>query len=50
MIAAFNFIPLVQNPLIRYSVWALYGWVQGLVMTGIWVSLVITIFHVSSPH
>ena len=50
MIAAFNFIPLIQNPLIRYSVWALYGWVQGLVMTGIWVSLVTTIFHVSSPQ
>lgn len=42
MIAAFNLIPLIQSPLLRYSVWALYGWVQGLVMTGIWVSHVMT--------
>ena len=50
MTAAFNWIPLIQSPLLRYSVWALYGWVQGLIMTGIWVSPVTTIVHVSSTH
>lgn len=50
MLAAFNFIPLIQSPLLRYSVWALYGWLQGLIMTGIWVGLVATIFHVSSTQ
>ncbi|KAL9123710.1 MAG: hypothetical protein Q9217_006886 [Psora testacea] len=37
MTAAFKFIPLIENPLLRYSTWGLYGWVQGLAMTGIWV-------------
>ncbi len=40
MTAAFKFIPLMENAWLRYLTWALYGWVQGLAMTGIWVSRV----------
>ena len=38
MTAAFKFVPLIENPLLRYGTWALYGWLQGLAMTGVWVS------------
>lgn len=36
--AAVKFIPLIESPLLLYPVWALYGWAQGLVCTGLWVS------------
>ena len=31
------FIPQVQNPILRYASWAVYGWLEGLVFTGLWV-------------
>ena len=35
--AAFICIPQIPHKGLRYAAWALYGYVQGLVMTGIWV-------------
>ena len=37
MMAAFRYIPMIENTFIRYCVWAFYGYVEGLLMTGIWV-------------
>ncbi|KAI9654965.1 MAG: hypothetical protein M1821_005718 [Bathelium mastoideum] len=37
MRAAFLYIPLIQNTYVRVTTWALYGWAEGLVFTGLWV-------------
>ncbi|KAF4636425.1 hypothetical protein G7Y89_g1667 [Cudoniella acicularis] len=37
MALAYTYIPQVENQWVRYALWALYGYVQGLFMTGIWV-------------
>lgn len=34
---AYTYIPGVQSTLLRYALWATYGYVQGLVGTGIWI-------------
>ena len=36
---AYTLIPLISYPPLRWPAWILYGWVQGLAFTGIWVSL-----------
>lgn len=35
---AYNYIPLIDNVLLRGAAWAFYGCLQGLVFTGLWVS------------
>lgn len=35
--AAYTYIPRIQNNLLRYAAWAVYGYVQGLAFTGLWV-------------
>lgn len=35
--AALNVIPTVSDPYLRASAWMLYGFVQGLVCTGVWI-------------
>ena len=37
MYAAYKYIPGIEYALARYTAWALYGYVQGLSMTGLWV-------------
>ncbi|MCJ1247729.1 hypothetical protein MMC30_004944 [Trapelia coarctata] len=37
MTAAFLYIPKIPLPLLRYAAWAVYGYIQGEQMTGIWV-------------
>ena len=34
---ALRYIPLINNTFVRCCAWLLYGYVEGLVMTGIWV-------------
>jgi len=38
---AYRFIPQVETPILRYATWAAYGWLEGLVFTGIWVCQVL---------
>lgn len=35
--AALRFLPKVPNFPLRYISWAVYGYLQGLVLTGVWV-------------
>lgn len=35
--AAITFIPQVQHPLLRTAAWIVYGFVQGLTCTGLWI-------------
>lgn len=35
MAIAYAYIPEVQNALIRYALWMIYGFVEGLFMTGL---------------
>ncbi|KAF6832628.1 oleate delta-12 desaturase [Colletotrichum plurivorum] len=35
--AALTFIPAIQDPVVRGAAWMLYGFVQGLVCTGVWI-------------
>lgn len=35
--SAWAFIPHIEYQLARYAGWALYGYIQGLAWTGIWV-------------
>lgn len=37
MFAAFTYIPKINDPVMRWSAWALYGYVEGLLFTGLWV-------------
>ncbi|MCJ1246811.1 hypothetical protein MMC30_004020 [Trapelia coarctata] len=37
MMAASTYIPLIENTFSRYCAWWFYGYVEGLLMTGIWV-------------
>lgn len=37
MTAAFIYIPHIKIPLARCIAWAMYGYFEGLIMTGIWV-------------
>jgi hypothetical protein len=34
---AWAYIPGIQMPIARYAAWAIYGYIQGLVFTGLWV-------------
>ncbi|KAM0717547.1 hypothetical protein Q7P37_007399 [Cladosporium fusiforme] len=34
---AFTYIPSVESTLLRYALWAAYGWAQGIVCVGIWI-------------
>ncbi|KAF9878121.1 oleate delta-12 desaturase [Colletotrichum karsti] len=35
--AALTFIPGIQDPILRVAAWMVYGFLQGLVCTGIWI-------------
>ncbi|CAM1501307.1 Fc.00g104690.m01.CDS01 [Cosmosporella sp. VM-42] len=35
--AALTFIPTIEDPLYRMAVWMAYGFVQGLICTGVWI-------------
>ncbi|KEY65435.1 hypothetical protein S7711_08569 [Stachybotrys chartarum IBT 7711] len=35
--AALTYIPAIPDPLYRGVAWMLYGWLQGLVCTGVWI-------------
>jgi bifunctional Delta-12/omega-3 fatty acid desaturase len=35
--AALRYIPQIEPTYARWAAWALYGWLQGLVCTGIWI-------------
>lgn len=35
--AALTYIPTIQDPIARVSAWMVYGFVQGLVCTGVWI-------------
>ncbi|KAK3990141.1 putative delta(12) fatty acid desaturase [Cladorrhinum sp. PSN332] len=35
--AAFTYIPQIQDSILRGTAWAIYGYVQGLVLTGVWI-------------
>ena len=37
LFAAFTYVPKIDDPVARWSAWALYGYVQGLLFTGLWV-------------
>ena len=37
MFAAFAYIPEIDHPVVRWSMWALYGYTEGLLFTGLWV-------------
>jgi len=34
---AYKYIPLLPHPALKFAAWGFYGWVNGLVFTGIWV-------------
>ncbi|PQE27498.1 fatty acid desaturase protein [Rutstroemia sp. NJR-2017a BVV2] len=34
---AYFYIPLIETPLLRYAAWSIYGAIQGLTFTGLWV-------------
>lgn len=36
--AAYQFIPFIEDTAWRWLAWALYGWIEGLFFTGLWVS------------
>ncbi|KAL2261291.1 hypothetical protein VTK26DRAFT_4450 [Humicola hyalothermophila] len=35
--AALTYIPGIENTGLRYAAWSVYGYVQGLVLTGVWI-------------
>ncbi|KAJ3963185.1 hypothetical protein N0V92_000009 [Colletotrichum tropicale] len=35
--AALTYIPAIQDPIVRGAAWMIYGFVQGLVCTGVWI-------------
>lgn len=35
--AAYEWIPMLEYPGLRYLAWAGYGYLQGLIWTGLWV-------------
>ncbi|KAF2233029.1 delta-12 fatty acid desaturas-like protein [Viridothelium virens] len=37
MRAAFLFVPQIQSVPVRWLAWAFYGWIEGLIFTGLWV-------------
>ncbi len=47
MYGAYTCIPHIGVPLARYIALAAYGYVQGQQMTGIWVRLMSSVFHLS---
>ncbi|TGO51453.1 hypothetical protein BCON_0161g00260 [Botryotinia convoluta] len=36
-IVAGHYIPQIEGSMLRWVLWAFYGWLQGLIFTGIWV-------------
>ena len=38
MYLAYLYIPLINDPSLRFVAWAFYGWLEGLVFTGLWVN------------
>ncbi|KAF2186603.1 delta-12 fatty acid desaturas-like protein [Zopfia rhizophila CBS 207.26] len=37
MASAYHLIPMINSSIVRFVIWILYGYLEGLIMTGIWV-------------